>query len=137
MLDTVLEAALSMTSADRTNIQLVENGQLVIKGQRGFSEAFVNYFRVLGDGNTACRVAWKKRCLVIVPDIAVSEIYSRDALEALLNDGIRAVDSVPLVADSGRMLGVLSVHYYRSHSHLGTDLTRFKKLARFAANMMH
>ena len=137
ILDCVLDAALSMSSADRANIQLVEDGELVIKGQRGFSKAFLDYFRILGDSNTACRMAWKNQRLVIVPDITSSAIYSRGALEALLDDGIRAVDSVPLLTDSGRMLGVLSVHYCRPHVHRGADLARFKKLARFVANLMH
>ena len=135
IIECALDAALAVMSADRANIQLLEQDVgLVIKGQRGFSKAFLDYFAVVNDGNTACRAAWKKRRLVIVPDITTSRIFSRPVLEVLLDDGIRAVDSVPLLAESGRMVGVLSVHYCRQQSPRDTDLARFERLASFIAN---
>lgn len=53
ILECVLDAAVSLSYADRANIQLIEDSQLVIKGQRGFSAAFLDYFRILGESNTA------------------------------------------------------------------------------------
>ena len=52
----------------------------------------------------------------------------------MLDAGIRAVDSVPLLTDSGRLLGVLSVHYRRLYCPRDTDLERFERLGRFVAN---
>ena len=134
--EVALDAALSVMSADQGNIQVVEANGLVIKAHRGFSKEFLDYFHVVNDGRTACRAAWKQRRLIHLSDVTDSRIYSRPVLEAMLNDGIRAVVSMPLVTDSGRIVGVLSVHYRHPKCSRDTDLARFRRLATFAANLI-
>jgi hypothetical protein len=136
LMEGAIDAGISLMRADQGNLQLIEDNGLVIKAQRGFSKKFLDYFQVVSDGRTACRAAWQQRCLVHVPDVTTSPIYSQPVLEAMLNDGIRAVDSVPLLTDTGRILGVLSVHYRRPHAGRDTDLARFEKLGRFVANLL-
>ena len=128
IIEVAVEAAISIMSADQGNIQLVEDNTLVIKAQRGFTNRFLDYFQVVSDGRTACRAAWKQTRLIHVPDVSSSPIYSRRALEAILDDGIRAVASVPMLTDTGQTLGVLSVHYRRPHRPRATDLSRFQRL---------
>lgn len=136
ILEIAVEAAISIMSADQGNIQLIEDDSLVIKAQRGFTKRFLDYFQIISDGRTACRAAWKRMRLIHVADVSSSPIYSRPVLEAILDEGIRAVDSVPLLTDTGRTLGVLSVHYRRPQSPRATDLSRFERLGRYVANVL-
>jgi GAF domain-containing protein len=137
IIEAALDAALAVTSADCANIQLVQHDNgLIMKGHRGFSHAFVNYFQIVNDGKTACRAAWEQRRLIYVPDITASAYFSRPVLETLLGDGIRAVGSIPLFAASGQMVGVLSVHYRQPYSPKDAVFSRFERLARSIATIL-
>jgi hypothetical protein len=51
-----------------------------------------------------------------VGDVAESRIFAQTAqLEVILDAGVRAVKSLPLIGSKGQMLGMLSVHYRRPH----------------------
>jgi hypothetical protein len=136
LLECSLGAALSLMAAERGNIQMLDDSGLIIKAQRGFSQTFLDYFRVVSHVNTSCGTAWKKRRLIYEPDITNSLLFHGEVLETLLAERIRAVNSVPLVTHSHRILGVLNVHYSRPHLPLDTDLARFQRLAKCVANLI-
>jgi GAF domain-containing protein len=132
VLEQALDAAVSVASADCANIQLVHpNGRgLVLEAQRGFQAAFLDFFAFVDDHNTACGVAVEERRPVVVDDIIRSPIFMQTrGLEVLLEAGIRAVKSTPLIGRQGQMLGILSVHYRKPRAHIDSELTRFQALA--------
>src|SRR5262249_42797589 len=114
MLTAMVEAAIQAASADMGNIQLFDraSGALRIKAQCGFSEPFLKFFDCVYDGHAACGSAFKSRSQVIVEDAAESPIFvGTPALEVVLDAGVRAVQSTPLVGRSGRILGIVSTHW--------------------------
>jgi GAF domain-containing protein len=137
VLECGLDAAMSMTSSDLANIQVLDRRQrLIMSGHRRFSDSFLEFFEVVSDRHTACGVALEERRSIVVQDIVTSPIYSREVLEVLLDDGVRGVCSAPLLSDRGRVFGVLSVHYRQPHFLNGSDLARFEKLARFVGELV-
>jgi GAF domain-containing protein len=138
-LECALDAALSVTSADSANIQLVHPGRrgLVLKAQRGFRGPFLDFFAFVDDRHTACGLALKERRPVFVEDILRSPIFLQTrGLEVMLEAGIRAVKSTPLIGPTGQILGMLSVHYRRPRAYLDSDLTRFQALAAAVADLI-
>jgi GAF domain-containing protein len=131
-LEQCLDAALSVTSADYANIQLVHPGGrgLVLKAQRGFREPFLDFFAFVQDRRTACGLAMEERRPVVVQDVIRSPIFAQTrGLDVMLDAGVRAVRSAPLVGRSGEVLGMLSVHHRQPRDHIDSELVRFQALA--------
>ena len=71
----------------------------------------------------ACGTALKSRGRVIVEDVTQSQIFrGTPALEVLLDAGVRAVQSTPLIAGSGFMAGVISTHWSSPYRPSDRDL---------------
>src|SRR5262245_12197245 len=56
LLDKALDGALSLSGAERGNVQVVhpETGSLTIAAQHGFGTEFLDYFAVVDDDGSAC-----------------------------------------------------------------------------------
>src|SRR5262249_40947625 len=106
-----LDAAVSVLAADCANIQLVHprGPGLALRPRRGSRPASL-VFLALGDARqSACGVAWQERRPVVVEDVLSSRIFEHtQALEVLLEAGVRAVKSIPLLKPNGQPLGMLS-----------------------------
>ena len=139
LLPRILDAAIESTGADMGNIQVfgTQAGQLLILLQRGFDEPFLRFFNSVHIGQAACGTALKLGQRVIVPDVACSPIFpDADCLEVMLDAGVRAVQSTPLIAKSGRIWGMLSTHY-RNVNHPGLkDLRLIDYFADWAAEIL-
>lgn len=139
LLSGILGAVIEATSADMGNIQAYapETGSLHIQVHRGFHEPFLEFFNSVDPGHAACGAALKSRGRVIVPDIANSPIFSgARLLEVMLDAGVRAVQSTPLVGKSGDICGMLSTHY-RTVTHPGKkDLRLIDYFAAWAAEIV-
>jgi signal transduction protein with GAF and PtsI domain len=138
-LDSALDAALTVASADCANIQLIHPDRrgLVLKAQRGFEPPFLDFFAYVDDSHSACGVALRERRPVVVEDVTRSPIFAQTpGLAVMLGAGIRAVTSAPLIGSTGEILGMLSVHYRRPHAHLDSDLDRLQELASVIADLM-
>jgi GAF domain-containing protein len=118
MLTRILNAALTTMHADMGNIQLLDARScgLRIQAHHGFGDRFLEFFNCMHDGQTACGTALKNRSQIVVADVTHSSMF-RDTpvLEVLLDAGVRAVQSTPLVAPSGCVLGVMSTHWRAPH----------------------
>ena len=128
----VLDAAMCVGSADYANVQLVHPRLqgLELTAQRGFHPPFLKFFRFVTDSHSACGAALKRRRPVVVGDVTDSSIFARPPqLEVILDAGVRAVTSVPLIGEKGRMLGMLSVHYREPHGNKNGEVTGLKVLA--------
>jgi hypothetical protein len=123
LLGRALEAALSVSGADRGNIQILSpvTGSLRIAAHYGFGAEFLEYFAQVDDRGSACGRAARERAQIIIADVDLDPGFAphRDIAAA---SGFRAVQSTPLVDLSGRMVGVVSTHYGRPFRPSDRDL---------------
>ena len=138
MLHEILEAAIEMTGAEMGNIQLLDGaGVLKIAAQRGFEAPFLEFFDEVHDGQAACGAAMQRGERVIVDDVQQSPVFlGTPALQVLLEAGVRAVQSTPLVTREGRLLGMFSTHYPAPHRPTERALRMLDILARQAADLI-
>src|SRR5215475_2855049 len=139
MLTAFVEAAMQVSGADMGNIQLFDaaTSGLRIEAQRGFSQPFLNYFDCVHDGHAACGTAFKNRSQVIVEDVVESHVFLHTrALEVVLDAGVRAVQSTPLVGPSGSVLGIISTHRRKPWRPSSRDLRLLDLLARSAGEWL-
>jgi PAS domain S-box-containing protein len=136
----VLDAAIDLMAADMGSIQVFhsERGELRLLAERGFdAESATHWEWVRPDSASSCGMALSAGCRVIVPDVETHEAFARTAdLEALRRVGIRAGQSTPLVARSGRLLGMISTHWRRPHRPTERELQPLDVLARQAADLI-
>jgi GAF domain-containing protein len=117
-LESILDTAISILGADKGTLQLADaTGTLKIRAQRGFHEPFLAFFNSsAAQHSSVCGAALRSGRRMLVEDVTVSEFFQeRPAKEALLAAGVRAVQSTPLIASGGSLLGVISTHFARPH----------------------
>jgi len=133
----IVDTAIAVTAADKGHIQLLEpeSELLRIVASRGFEPRFLEFFRTVSRGVGSCGTAMREGSRVIVEDVDTSPVLAGSpALEALRAAGVRAVQSTPLVARSGRLVGMLSTHCMLPHRPSDHDLGLLDLLARQAAD---
>lgn len=135
----ILKDAIEISGADKGNIQLLdyETGGLTLAAHTGFDESFQDFFANATHGDSACGTAMATHQRVIVEDITESEIFAgKPSLEILLSADVRAVQSVPLLSSSGKLLGVISTHFSESHRPSEQELRLMDLLARQTADYL-
>jgi len=139
MLTKVMNSALQISGAPMGNIQLFDSrsNSLRIEVEHGFQDSFLQFFDSVQCGEAACGTALKKRIRVAVGDVKRSPLF-RDtaALEVLLDAGVHAVQSTPLIGRSGTLLGVISTHWCSPSQMNGSDFLPLDVLAQHTANWM-
>jgi PAS domain S-box-containing protein len=138
-LEEILAAAIAIPGADKGNIQLLESGSdcLKIAVQRGFEAPFLQFFAQVraGDGSASGR-ALEAVDRVIVEDVTQSDIFGESSLDVLLQAGVRAVQSTPLVSGDGATLGMISTHFSQPHRPSERQLRVIDLLARQAGDYL-
>ncbi|HYK17302.1 MAG TPA: HWE histidine kinase domain-containing protein, partial [Bryobacteraceae bacterium] len=110
---------------------------LTIAAQRGFGPAFLKYFEYVGDDPTACAATMRSGERVVIADITTSEVFvGQPSMNALIDEGVRAVISTPLMSSMGNLLGVISTHFRESHCPDERELGLMDLLARQAADYL-
>jgi signal transduction histidine kinase len=136
VLHEVLQASMDLLAADFGNIQLLdtENGDLRIVAQRGFDQAFISHFAaVSGQDDSSCGRALSRRERVIIEDVEDDFGYDHAAAR---NAGYKAVQSTPLVARDGRVMGMISTHWVQRHTPDDSLLQVLDLYARQAADII-
>lgn len=120
------------SGADMANVQLRDqNDALRIVAQRGFAGAFLDFFEVVDDEESACGVALQSGRPTLVDDVARSPIFhGRPSQDAMLAAGSRAVISVPIIAPGGVPVGMLSSHYREPRTWTQADVEQLDQIAR-------
>jgi GAF domain-containing protein len=137
VLDTALDRCLTLVGTGLGNIQLADwtNGHLKIAAQRGFSDDFLRFFAQVGaDDSSACGRALRARDVIIVYDVENDKAFSPFGRSIVLGEGVRAVQSIPLISSSGAFVGMLSTHFETVRSPSNNELAAMKALAQIAAN---
>lgn len=111
----ILDDVIALNGAEFGNIQLPTGDELVIVAQRGLGASFLHAFRrVSKDEGSACGRALRLGSPVVVADVERDAEYAAfvdDARRA----GYRSVQSTPLLAEDGRLLGMVSTHFANVH----------------------
>ena len=138
MLDEIVAAIVEITSADMANIQLLEDGALKIVAHHGFDAPFLNFFKnVQQHSAAACATAWRRAERVIVEDVANSPVFAdKTSVSILLDAGVRAMQSTPLVTRNGQVVGMLSTHSRTPWWPSERDLRLIDILARQTADLI-
>jgi GAF domain-containing protein len=137
VLDTALDRCLTLVGTGLGNIQLADwtDGHLKIAAQRGFSGDFLRFFAQVGaDDSSACGRALRARDVIIVYDVENDKAFSPASRSIVLGEGVRAVQSIPLISASGAFVGMLSTHFEAVRSPSNNELAAMKALAQIAAN---
>jgi len=123
LLERALEGAMSLIGGDFGNVQLrnLAKGGLRIASQCGFGREFREYFAIVEDDSSACGRAAQQRSQTVIADVNRDAVFAPHRAIAAAS-GFRAVQSTPLLDPAGRLLGVISTHYRRSHRPASQDL---------------
>jgi GAF domain-containing protein len=129
VLEDGLEDALSLLHADRGNVQIVDpvTGSLVLVMQAGFSDEFLEYFAVVKDDGSACGRTASQHAQTVIGDVNTDPGFAPHR-EIAAASRFRAVQSTPLVDQSGQLVGVLSTHYRRPYLPPARDLGLMRRL---------
>lgn len=138
LLHEILSAAADLSGTDKGNIQLYNPStrSLRIVVHQGLGRRLVEHFADHGWAAT-CDAAAEKNARVIVEDVAQETAFQGTVeLAIVLEDGIRAIQSTPLVTREGRLLGMLNNHYRVPGRPSDRVLGYIDVLARMAADLI-
>lgn len=130
----ILDAAIEMDGAGKGTAQLFDPAidGLRIVGQRGFDRAFLELFEIVNsDDFSVCGRALRHKRRITCHDVTADRLF-RPYLSVVSANGVRAVQSTPVVGPDGRLRGVMSTHF--AEVHMLTQKTT-KALDRLAAEM--
>ncbi len=139
ILGEMLDLALTVTGADMGNIQLLDDAEGVLRiiAHRGFENPFLEFFAAVDHGTGSCGAALGRGERVIVADVTKSPIFVGTAgLNVLLEAGVRAVQSTPLITRTGEVLGMLNTHYRTPNATEKMDYQLLDLLARQVAEVI-
>ncbi|HMN28198.1 MAG TPA: PAS domain S-box protein, partial [Caldilineaceae bacterium] len=136
----LLSAAVALMGADCASIQLLdeERQQLRLLAWKGFHPEAAAYWQTVALGSASvCSRAVRSGERLLVPDVRVSTILvGSDSHKYYQLSGIVAVQSTPLIAQSGRLVGMISTHWRKPHAPSERELRLLDVLARQAADML-
>jgi signal transduction histidine kinase len=140
ILDAILEAAVEVTGADMGMVQLFHEpaGVLTIVAHRGCERPFLDAFHeVRAQTDCACAQALATRQRVVTEDVRTSPLFAGSpSLAVLLASGVQAIQSTPLLARSGRFVGLLTTHSRAPHVFGESELRWLDLLTRHAADVI-
>jgi GAF domain-containing protein len=106
-------------------------------GHWGFRQPFLDHYRVVHDGVAMCGEARRLGRRVVVEDVRASDLFlGTPEMEVMEAAGVRAVQSTPLCARDGRLLGIFSTHWTEPHRPDDGTVRVLDLLAREAAHLL-
>jgi len=135
----ILRAAIDMQGTELGNVQVLDprKGALEIVAQHGFKAPFLEYFsEVRADDDSACAVAMRKGERHVIEDIEADPGCGADYRRVAAAAGYRSVQSTPLLARDGSLLGMLSTHYPRPRRPTERESLALDLYARQAADII-
>ena len=139
----VIDAAVSIMRSDFASIQMYypergSGGELRLLASHGFQSHATKFWEwVRADSQCTCGVALRTGRRVIASDVETADFMANTAdLATYQQNGIRAVQSTPLVSRDGKLLGMISTHWRKPHQPSERDLRMFDILVRQAADLI-
>jgi PAS domain S-box-containing protein len=117
ILQEILSVALETTGAGKGNIQLPgkDGRTLQIAVHQGHGDPFLAHFRHDSCPVTCGAAFLLGKRLVFADIMGEAALQGTEDLKVLLADGVRALQSMPLVSRNGELMGVLSTHFPAVH----------------------
>ena len=135
-IETLLQDVVALHGAEFGDLQLAVGDTLVIVAQCGLTSPFLRAFRrvSLADGS-ACGRAMRLRRTVVIADVAKDPDYAqyRHHAEAA---GYRAVQSTPIMARNGAVLGVVSTMFANVHTPTPIEIETLARYCEIAADYL-
>jgi GAF domain-containing protein len=136
VLDRILGFGVDITGATMGNVQLTDPAakSLRIATHRGFEADFLKTFAVVQptDGS-ACGRSMRERSTVVIEDVRQDAKFA-SYLDVAERAGFRAVQSTPLIASGGALVGVVSTHFAERHRPTETELRQVQRASELGAN---
>jgi PAS domain-containing protein len=135
----LIDAAQALMQADCASLQVMDRnkGELELLAWRGFHpESAAHWQRVAVGSGTSCAAALAHGERLLIEDVAGWAHADAATLAHWRLSGIRAVQSTPLVARDGQIVGMLSTHWRHPHRPGERDLGVFGVLARQVADVL-
>ena len=136
MYENILHQGMMLNKTKTGTLQIINNKEhsLEIVYSAGVSKKFVDHFKIVeaGDGSV-CGRALKNGQSIYVSDLTQDESFVPH-LKIALHDGIRAVQSTPLISKNGKVIGILSTHFKLPKKLSKTELTLFENFCQKAAD---
>ena len=136
----ILEAAMAFMHAEAGSLQVYDpdRNRLHLLALKGFDPESAEFWTwVQEETKTPCGMALFQRKRVIVPDIESSEFLAgTQDQESYRRSGLRAVQSTPLVARNGQLVGMFSTHWRAPYQPDERQLRLLDVLARQAADLI-
>lgn len=138
LLETI-DAAISITKADRGTIQFVDEHTATLKwmASRGFDQSFLNHVATgLIDKDGYGKILNSNDRIIIKDITQNSTLIKSSILQTFLKEGIRAVQFTPLKTHAGKTLGILATYYHAVFIPQSRDLQMLDLLARLLADII-
>jgi PAS domain S-box-containing protein len=116
ILEETLRAAAAIDGADFGMLSLWDSKQgcLRVEASLGFADASIESIQGMPQRGSACGQCLEQGSRVVIEDVEIDPA-AVDYRETALQMGYRAVHSTPLIARSGKVIGVLSTHFRQPH----------------------
>ncbi|HKH70106.1 MAG TPA: GAF domain-containing protein, partial [Vicinamibacterales bacterium] len=141
--ETLVDAALWIMRSQCASMQVFHpergpRGELHLIASRGFDDVAKRRWEwVSADAHTTCAHALQTGARVITPDVARCDFMAGTADQAaLLEGGIQAAQTTPLISRGGKTLGMITTHWTQPHQPSERDFRLLDILARQAADLI-
>lgn len=135
----IMAAAIALTRADAGTVQILDQAtqELVLLATQGFERDLTEHFhRVNASSNTSCGKALFTGDRAFI-DFDVPESEDPDgAMRIHVEAGYLSAQSTPLIARSGKVIGMVSTHWRNHHRPSDRELRFLDLLARQAADLI-
>jgi GAF domain-containing protein len=138
MYEKILQQAMTINKASCGNLQIINNRDqsLEIVVSSGLSSQFLDHFKkVQTHDGSVCARALRTRKTIFVPDLSTDQFFAPHLTIARI-EGIHSVQSTPLISQSGKLIGVVSMHYKLPRRHMDNDHSKFEKFCSNTADMI-
>jgi len=136
----IVEAAQGLMKADAASIQMLEAGtqELRMLAGSGVDPAGAEFWvRVTTQSSSSCGESLRTGRRCIIPDVEKWDFAaSSQDLEHFRRNGLRALQSTPLISRSGQMVGMISTHWREPQTPSEHELRLLDVLARQAADLI-
>ncbi|HZP85733.1 MAG TPA: ATP-binding protein [Burkholderiales bacterium] len=136
----ILDVAIVLTHADAGTVQILDpdGHELVMLAAKGFESAMAAHFHRVGvHCNTSCGEALARNERTFVDFDVPAEQDPDGSLRMHVEAGYLSAQSTPLIARSGKPIGMVSTHWRKAHHRPGElELRYLDLLARQAADLI-
>ena len=141
--ETIVDAAVRIMRSDFASVQMLfpkrgRGGELRLLSFRGFNPQAARFWEwVRADSKSTCGLALLTKKRAVAPNIASCEFMAdSEDQKVYLQTGIKACQTTPLIARSGKTVGMISTHWRTPYMPSECDFRLFGTLANQAADLI-